>query len=100
MIKKFKYRWNNNDNSHEYKPEKINNAKKLIKELCPPWVAEEEPDFSQSISDPFLDDEFTYLEFETALYNFNLKSTPGKDNLDYKIIYVFSTKPKEHFYLY
>ena len=56
IVKKFKNRWNSSDNTNEYKPEKIMNARQLISELCSPWVEEKKPDLLSSISDLFLDD--------------------------------------------
>uniref|UniRef100_A0A1B6C2K7 Uncharacterized protein n=1 Tax=Clastoptera arizonana TaxID=38151 RepID=A0A1B6C2K7_9HEMI len=94
-IKKFKNRWNVADNQHEYSPEKIENAKILINELCPSWVKEGVPDLLSNISDPFLDGEFSELELEIALQNIKIKSSPGKDGIDYRIISALSSNAKK-----
>lgn len=86
ITKRFKNRWNNTGNANEFKPERVDGAKKLIQDLCTDWCSPLKPDLNNHPSDPFLDEPFTQEEFDYAMSSVNLKSSPGLDGIDYQIL--------------
>lgn len=85
-IKAFKHRFNCNHNAHEYNTHKIDSANQHILALCPAWVPTEPLIQVSENQNPFLDLTFNMQELKFVLDNLNIKSSPGLDNIDYKII--------------
>lgn len=95
ITKRFKSRWNKVENANEFKQEKIDGVKRLIKDICPPWCAPPKPELSNACGDPFFDEPFSELEFEHALSMVNLSSAPGLDGIDYQVLMCMSKSAKE-----
>lgn len=86
-VKCFKNIFTHQGSDYQYNESSIATVKDLISNLFPPWV----PIYADCIlsnyhNDPFLDLPFSSLEFETVIDNLNSKSSPGLDNVNYKII--------------
>lgn len=77
-----------------HKKEKVENAKKLMDDLCPPWCSPETPDRTNAQGDPFLDEPFDGIELDHALSMINLSSAPGLDGIDYLVLFKMSSFSK------
>lgn len=85
-IKSLKNKWNYVENANEYKEEKMDSVTKTIQALCPPWVPCKPPSTKQEEGDPFISLPFTFDVLQFAIAHVKVKSSPGVDGIDYKII--------------
>lgn len=93
-IKCFKNRFNYKNNANAYNEEKVKSAVAMIEKLCPPGIETPIPSFHNPRGDPFLELPFTEDELEFAISNVNLKSSPGVDRIDHKIIAMLPEKAR------
>lgn len=85
-VKKFQSRFNRVESSHEYTPEKLDRVSVHIDELRTSWAIEQVSSFEGGAQDDFLDHPYSEEEMSVVINNLKVKSSPGLDNIDYKII--------------
>jgi hypothetical protein len=82
-MKRLKCMFNKTEREHEYK-ELVDSAKTTFEKLCAgvdePMQA---PEFEHDNQDQFLDSEYTIQELLFAIKNFRVRSSPGRDGIDY-----------------
>jgi hypothetical protein len=85
-MKRLKCRFNKTEKEHEYK-ELVKCAKTTFEKLCSgvdePMQA---PAIDHDNKDPFLDSEYTIQELQFAIKNLRVRSSPGRNGVDYLII--------------
>lgn len=78
-------KFNRSETFNEYNPLSVKQARQTIEDLCPPWVEAQSPNFENCQFDAFLDP-LSREELDVAIASSKMKSSPGTDGIDYKII--------------
>ena len=71
-----------------YTPKNLHSNQSIyeaLQKINPPWAITDPESLPQCSDNDFLDDPFSYTEFNTALYAVNKKSSPDMDGIDYTI---------------
>lgn len=85
-VKSFQNYLNSSDSPNKYNQAIVNTIKNQISSLFPPWARCAQILLPVNGFDPILDLPFVVEELNAVLNNLKLKSSPGLDNIDYKII--------------
>jgi hypothetical protein len=91
---KLKNIWNCGAQPNEY-AEKTIRVEQGIQNLCPPWVETESQALDNTNGDPFLDTPLDTEELNSAKDGVKVESSPGLDDINYKVIKYLSEEMRK-----